>query len=38
MKNLVKFVHLKKFLVIHEKLIQKMWCIEKIICILGNML
>ncbi len=29
MHNLVEFVHLKKFLVIHEKLIQKMRCIEK---------
>jgi hypothetical protein len=28
----------KKFLVIHEKLIQKMWCIEKIICIFNNTL
>jgi len=28
MQNLVEFVHLKKK-VIHENLIQKMWCIEK---------
>jgi hypothetical protein len=38
MQNLVEFVHLKKFLIIHEKLIQKMRCIEKIICIFSNIL
>ncbi len=29
MHNLVESIHLKKFPIIHEKLIQKMWCIEK---------
>jgi len=34
-QNLVEYVHFKK---IHEKLIQKMWYIEKIICIFNNIL
>jgi hypothetical protein len=38
MQNLVEFIHLKKFLVIHEKSIQKMRYIEKNICIFSNIL
>jgi hypothetical protein len=35
---LVEFIHLKKIFVIHQMLIQKMWCVEEIICIFNNIL
>jgi hypothetical protein len=35
---LVEFIYIFKKSVIHEKLLQKMWRIEKLICIFNNIL
>jgi hypothetical protein len=38
MQNLKKIAHLRKFIGIQERLIQKMWCIEETINVFDNKL